>query len=141
MEWNSVSSVFSLHHSFAAKPCMITRVKITTFSWNLRKIWLLLFLRKIEIINLHINFDYTGIFYQGLLLLFAPQCGSVQVNFLFKYPLAFFDIGDGKMCPIFVGWTLRNSSQLFFSQIICKSERNEAFCLHQFPTKNFTTFC
>ena len=92
-------------------------------------------------INLHINFDYTGIFYQGLLLLSAPQCGSVKVNFLVKYPLDFFDIGDGKMCPCFCGLDPSQFLPVVFSQIICKSERNEAFCLHQFPTKNFTKFC
>ena len=88
-------------------------------------------------INLHVNFDYTGIFYQGLLLLFAPQCGSVRVNFLFKYPLAFFDIGDGKMCPGFVGWTLRNSSQLFSPKLFVNLKEMKPFVLHQFPTRKF----
>ena len=92
-------------------------------------------------INLHINFDYTGIFYQGLLLLFAPQCGSVRVNFLFKYPLAFFRYRGWKNVSWFCGLDPSQFLPMVFSQIICKSERNEAFCLHQFPTKNFTKFC
>ena len=135
MEQCQLSS--SLHHSFAARPCMITRVKITTFSWNLRKIWLLLFLRKIEIINLHINFDYTGIFYQGLLLLFAPQCGSVRVNFLFKYPLAFFDIGDGKMCPILWVGPFAIPPSCFSPKLFVNLKEMKPFVFHQFPTKKF----
>ena len=91
-------------------------------------------------INLHINFDYTGIFYQGLLLLFAPRCGSVQVNFLFKYPLAFFDIGDGKMCPIFVGWTLRNSSRWFSPKLFVNLKEMKPFVYINFPQKTLQNF-
>ena len=91
-------------------------------------------------ISLHINFDYTGIFYQGLLLLFAPQCGSVRVNFLFKYPLAFFDIGDGKMCPGFVGWTLRNSSQWFSPKLFVNLKEMKPFVYINFPQKTLQNF-
>ena len=92
-------------------------------------------------INLQINFDYTGIFYQGLLLLSAPQCGSVKVNFLVKYPLDFFDIGDGKMCPCFCGLDPSQFLPVVFPQIICKSERNEAFLFYiNFPQKILQNF-
>ena len=135
MEQCQLSS--SLHHSFAARPCMITRVKITTFSWNLRKIWLLLFLRKIEIINLHINFDYTGIFLPRATFAICSSVWLGSGKFSFQVPSCFFRYRGRKNVSYFVGWTLRNSSQLFSPKLFVNLKEMKPFVLHQFPTRKF----
>ena len=84
--------------------------------------------------------DYTGVFYQGLLLLFAPQCGSVQVNFLFKYPLAFFDIGDGKMCPILWVGPFAIPPSCFSPKLFVNLKEMKPFVYINFPQKTLQNF-